>query len=161
MDELQAALVEAGFSVSPQVRAYPDDPAGVDARKRLLTLVAEARVNREDALTKAHAADTDPSLVNLIPGAQSTPKKKGRKSKLPTRRSPREIQDVVAAAIQESKNLDMIYVTRTMDRKRLKVSPERIATNAQGQQVLVASDLANGGRFSYQVVQIERLDSIK
>lgn len=163
MDELQAVLVEAGFSVSPQVRAYPDDPAGVDARKRLLTLVAEARVNREDALTRAHAADTDPSLVALIPGAQSTPKKgrrSSRKNALPTRRSPREIQDVVAGAINESKNLDMIYVTRTMERQRLKVCPERIATNAQGQQVLVASDLASGGRFSYQVVQIERMDSI-
>ena len=97
--------------------------------------------------------------MSLIPGTKSTPSKKGRKKKtnLPTRRSPREIQDVVAGAIKSSKALDMIYVTRSMERKRLTVKPERIATNAQGQQVLVASDAKTGGRFSYQVIQIERM----
>jgi FlaA1/EpsC-like NDP-sugar epimerase len=79
---------------------------------------------------------------------------------LPTRRSPQEIQDVVAGAIKASQNLDMIYVTRSMERKRLIVNPERIATNAQGQQVLVASVVGDGGRFSYQVVQIERMDAV-
>ena len=148
--------------MAPQVRAYPDDPAGVDARKRLLDLVSDARAGREDTLTRAHAADTDPSLVNLIPGTKATPSKKGRrkKSALPTRRSPREIQDVVAGAIKGSKKLDMIYVTRSMERKRLTVNPERIATNAQGQQVLVASVVGDGGRYSYQVVQIERMDAV-
>jgi hypothetical protein len=47
-----------------------------------------------------------------------------------------------------------------MERKRLIVNPERIATNAQGQQVLVASVVGDGGRFSYQVVQIERMDAV-
>lgn len=162
MDELKLALNEGGFSVAPQVRAYPDDPAGVDARKRLLDLVSDARAGREDTLTRAHAADTDPSLVNLIPGTKAVPTKKGRKKKssLPTRRSPREIQDVVAGAIKDTQNLDMIYVTRSMERKRLIVRPERIATNAQGQQVLVASVISDGGRYSYQVVQIERMDAV-
>ena len=162
MEELQLALTEGGFSVSPQVRAYPDDPSGVDARSRLLDLVAEARASREDVFSRAHAADSDPSLVSLIPGTRATPAKKGRKKKanLPTRRSPREIQDVVAGAIKATKSLDMIYVTRSMERKRLTVKPERIATNAQGQQVLVASCTKTGGRFSYQVIQIERMDAV-
>ncbi|MEC8191671.1 MAG: helicase-associated domain-containing protein [Myxococcota bacterium] len=161
MDELKLALNEGGFSVAPQVRAYPDDPAGVDARKRLLDLVSDARAGREDTLTRAHAADTDPSLVTLIPGTKAAAKKgRRKKSSLPTRRSPREVQDVVAGAIKAAKNLDMIYVTRAMERKRLTVKPERIATNAQGQQVLVASVIGDGGRFSYQVVQIERMDAV-
>ena len=162
LEELQLALTEGGFSVSPQVRAYPDDPSGVEARSRLLDLVAEARASREDVFSRAHAADSDPSLVSLIPGTKATPSKRGRKKKanLPTRRSPREIQDVVAGAIKASKSLDMIYVTRSMERKRLTVKPERIATNAQGQQVLVASDAKTGGRFSYQVIQIERMDAV-
>ena len=67
---------------------------------------------------------------------------------------------MVAGAIKAAKNLDMIYVTRAMERKRLTVKPERIATNAQGQQVLVASVIGDGGRFSYQVVQIERMDAV-
>ena len=118
------------------------------------------RAGREDPLTRAHAADTQPSLVQLIPNATAIPAKKGRKKKkaLPTRRSPREVQDVVLDAIQQAKNIDMIYVTRGMERKRLTVKPERIATNAQGQQVLVASDIAKGDRFSYQMIQIERMD---
>ena len=162
LEELQLALTEGGFSVSPQVRAYPDDPSGVDARSRLLDLVAEARASREDVFSRAHAADSEPSLVSLIPGSKATPPKRGRKKKanLPTRRSPREIQDVVAGAIKSAKDLDMIYVTRSMERKRLTVKPERIATNAQGQQVLVASCVKTGGRFSYQVIQIERMDAV-
>ncbi|MEC9391295.1 MAG: helicase-associated domain-containing protein [Myxococcota bacterium] len=161
MDELKLALNEGGFSVAPQVRAYPDDPAGVDARKRLLDLVSDARAGREDTLTRAHAADTDPSLVTLIPGTKAAAKKgRRKKSSLPTRRSPREVQDVVAGAIKAAKNLDMIYVTRAMERKRLTVKPERIATNAQGQQVLVASVIGDGGRFSSQVVQLERMDAV-
>ncbi len=162
MEEIKLALTDGGFSVSPQVRAYPDDPSGVDARKRLLDLVSEARAGREDTFSRAHAADTDPSLVSLIPGTKATPIKKGRrkKSSLPTRRSPREIQDVVAGALKSSQNIDMIYVTRSEERKRLTVSPERIATNAQGQQVLVAADAKTGGRFSYQLAQIERMDAV-
>ena len=160
MPELNQALIEAGFAVAPQTRTYPDDPSGVDARRRLLNFVTEARAGREDPLTRAHAADTQPSLVQLIPNATAIPAKKGRKKKkaLPTRRSPREVQDVVLDAIQQAKNIDMIYVTRGMERKRLTVKPERIATNAQGQQVLVASDIAKGDRFSYQMIQIERMD---
>ena len=67
---------------------------------------------------------------------------------------------MVAGAIKATKSLDMIYVTRSMERKRLTVKPERIATNAQGQQVLVASCTKTGGRFSYQVIQIERMDAV-
>jgi hypothetical protein len=162
MEEIKITLSEGGFSVSPQVRAYPDDPSGVDTRKRLLDLVSDARAGRDDTLTRAHAADTDPSLVALIPGTKATPSRKGRRKKggLPTRRSPREIQDVVATAIKESSKLDMVYVTRSMEQKRLTVTPERIATNAQGQQVLVASDAKSGGRLSYQIVQIERMDAV-
>ena len=147
--------------MSQQTRTYPDDPSVVESRTRLLQSVAEARDNRDDPLTRAHAADTEPSLVHLIPGT-GAPSKRGRKraTKI-TRRSPREIVELIESAIMQKQNLNMIYVTRDDKEKRLKVNPERLAVNSHGQQVLVASDLTKGERLSYQVVQITRMDVLE
>ncbi len=158
--ELNQVLSDNGFAVSAQTRTYPDDPQVVEARSRLLQSVSEARDNRDDPLTRAHAADTEPTLVHLVPGT-SAPSKKGRKRRsLPTRRSPREVCELIDKAIKTGQNLDMLYITRDDKRQRLKIAPERIAVNTQGQQVLVGSDISKGARFSYQVVQIERLDTV-
>ncbi len=159
--EFNAVLAEAGFTVSQQTRTYPDDPSVVESRTRLLQSVAEARDNRDDPLTRAHAADTEPSMVHLIPGT-GAPSRKGRKRTTKvTRRSPREIVELIESAIMQKNNLQMIYVTRDDKEKRLKVNPERLAVNSHGQQVLVASDLSKGERLSYQVVQITRMDVLE
>jgi hypothetical protein len=55
----------------------------------------------------------------------------------------------------------MLYVTRDEQRKHLRVSPERIATNARGMQVLVGTDLEADQRLSYQLAQIERMSLFK
>jgi hypothetical protein len=160
MAELNQVLDDNGFAVSQQTRTYPDDPQVVESRTRLLHSVSDARDQRDDLLTRAHAADSEPSLVHLVPGAGS-PAKKGRKRRsLPTRRSSREICELIDKAIKTSQNLDMLYITRDDKRKRLKIAPERLAVNTEGQQVLVGSDIAKGVRLSYQVVQIERMDTV-
>jgi hypothetical protein len=160
MAELNQVLVDNGFAVSPQTRTYPDDPQVVESRTRLLHSVAEARDQRNDPLSRAHAADTEPALVRIVPGAGASAKKGRRRRALPTRRSTREVCDLIDKAIKTRQNLDMLYITRDDKRKRLKIAPERLATNAQGEQVLVGADISKGARFSYQVVQIERMDTI-
>jgi predicted DNA-binding transcriptional regulator YafY len=156
-----------GFSPGNQLRKYPDDPQQVDARERLLELVSNAREIREDILGRAHAADTRPDTLHPIPGsgahqkAQGGGGKKKKRDDLPPRRSPREVKEICEKAISLKQQLDMLYVTRDDTRKLVRVAPERIAVNQQGQQVLVATDLAKNERLSYQLIQIERLAALE
>jgi hypothetical protein len=159
--ELNVVLAESGFTVSQETRSYPDDPSVVESRTKLLLTVAAAKDNRNDPLTQAHAADSQPSLVNLIPGTGAPAKKRRRRVAKITRRSPREVVELIESAIHQRQNLQMIYVTRDDKEKRLKVNPERVAVNSQGQQVMVASDLTKGERLSYQIVQITRMDVLE
>ena len=55
----------------------------------------------------------------------------------------------------------MLYVTRDNQRKLVRVAPERLAVNHEGQQVLVARDLSRNERLSYQIIQIERLGLVE
>ncbi len=161
MDELNEALAEAGFSPGNAVRRYPDDPTAVDARERLVTMVAEARDDREDLVALAQHADTQPEALEPVPGTGHVGRKRSkRRDDLPPRRSPREVRDICDRAIARGQRLKMLYVTRDQQRKLITVQPERLAVNQRGQQVLVARDVARQERLSYQVVQIERLDAI-
>ncbi|MCK6507785.1 helicase-associated domain-containing protein [Myxococcota bacterium] len=162
MAELNEALAEAGFAPAQATRRYPDDPATVDARDRLLTLVAQARDERGDLLAFAQHADTQPEVLEPVPGAGHSAKKRPKKKNdMPQRRSPREIKELCERAIALGQQLRMLYVTRDQQRKMLTVLPERLAVNTKGEQVLVARDLAKDERLSYQVVQIERLDPVE
>jgi len=158
MPELASILAEVGFSPANQVRKYPGDPQQVEARERLLNLVNEAREARSYSVAEAHAADTQPETLHLVPGA-GQPSRRGRKKRdeLPPRRSPREVRDLCEKAISTGKTIEVLYVTRDQQRKLLKLAPERLAINQRGQTVLVAKDLVRKERLSYQVVQIERL----
>ncbi len=156
LPELTALLAEAGFTPSAQVRTYPDDPHQVEARKRLMALVTEAREQREDLLALAHAADTPPDQLRVLGGGSSRSRRR-RRDDLPPRRSPREVRELCERAIALGQQLDLLYVTRDSQRKLVRVLPERLATNPQGQQVLVAMDVQRKQRRSYQVTQVERL----
>jgi len=158
MAELNVLLAEHGFSPAGRVRQYPDDPQQVDARERLLNQVTEARTQREDLIQKNHAADALPEILCTVPGSgQPMRQKKRRREQLPPRRSPREVRELAERSVTGGYHIEMIYVTRDEQRKHLRVSPERVATNARGQQVLVGTDLAAEQRLSYQLVQIERM----
>ncbi len=159
LPELMVILSEIGFAPAKQVRKYPDDPQSVDARERLLTVVADARTGREDTLERAHQADTQAEELHPIPGVGVPAKKvaKKKKDELPPRRSPREVRELAERAIALGQQMEILYVTRDQQRRLLRVAPERIAMNHEGQQVLVARDLAKNERLSYQIIQIERL----
>lgn len=162
LDELNEALAEAGFTPHPQVRRYPDDPQAIDARQRLLVQVMEARESRADTTGSEHAADTQPENLHPIPGSGTSSRRSTRRrDDLPPRRSPREVRDICERAIALGQNLRMLYVGRDQTRKLVRVAPERLAVNAKGQTVLVARDLARNERLSYQIVQIERLDTLE
>jgi hypothetical protein len=167
--ELHVVLGEVGFSPSSQMRKYPDDPQMLDARVRLLGMVSEARETREDAVARAHAADTQPENLHAIPGSSAqaraarkaaAPPPQRKKEDLPPRRSPQEVREACEKALHLGQHLHVLYVTRDNQRKLLRLAPERLAINASGQQVLVARDLEKNERLSYQVIQIERLAAV-
>jgi signal recognition particle subunit SEC65 len=157
LEELNAALEEAGFTPNTDHRKYPDDPQQVGARERLLSLVVQAREDREDTLAIAHAADTRPGALHIVPGSVSGGKRKRKKNELPPRCSPREVREICERACSQKQNLQMLYVARDGQRKLVRVAPERVAVNHAGQQVLVAEDLSRKERLAYQLIQIERL----
>ncbi len=157
LPQLNAVLIENGFSPAPRVRQYPDDPHQVEARGRLLELVNQARDARQQLIERTHAADTLPEHLCPVPGAGGARQRKRKRDELPPRRSPREVRELCEKAIATQQNLEMLYVSRDDTRKLVKVEPERIAVNHQGQQVLVAKDISKGDRLSYQVIQIERV----
>lgn len=161
MPELMQILAEIGFAPAKQVRKYPDDPQTIDARERLLSTVADARTGREDTLERAHEADTQAEELHPIPGVGAPVKKvKKKKDELPPRRSPREVRELAERAIALGQQIEILYVTRDQQRRLIRVAPERIAMNHEGQQVLVARDVARNERLSYQIIQIERLATL-
>jgi len=161
MDELNAALAEVGFAPSQATRRYPDDPASVDSRERLLQLVAEARDARTDLLAFAQHADTQPENLEPVPGTGHGSKKRvKKKDDLPPRCSPHEVRELCERALTANQHIKMLYVTRDQQRKLLTIAPERLAVNAAGQQVLVGRDVAKDERLSYQLVQIERISVV-
>ena len=160
--ELNILLAEHGFSPSGKVRKYPDDPQQVDARDRLLQMVSDARTRREDLIQKTHAADALPEVLCTVPGSgQPMRQKKRRREQLPPRRSPREVRELAEKAVAGGYNIEVLYVTRDEQRKHLRIAPERVATNARGEQVLVGTDLSADQRLSYQLAQIERMSLFK
>jgi signal recognition particle subunit SEC65 len=162
LDQLNEALAEVGFTPIHKPRQYPDDPASVEARERLLSTVAAARDERVDQVGLAIAADSDPEALMPVPGSgQAARRAKKKKDDLPPRRSPREIRELAERAISSGQQLDMLYVTRDNQRKTVRVVPERIAVNTQGTQVLVARDVVRNERLSYQLVQIERMNPVE
>ena len=163
MPEIAALLNEVGFNPALKVRKYPDDPQQVEARERLLSLVSDARDARSFSLAEAHAADTVPDTLELVPGSGRSGRKARKKKKdaLPTRRTPREVRDICEQAISSGSDLEMLYVARDQTRKLLVVRPERLAVNQKGQTVLVGRDLVQEARLSYQLIQIERIDEKK
>jgi len=161
IDDLNEALVQAGFNPGASPRKYPDDVDQIDARKRLLTIVTEAREERLDHVAFAHAADTQPESLHPIPGTTKRPRRSSKRgSKTPPRCSPAEVREICETAVSTKKNLEMLYVTRDNQRQMIKVEPEQVAINHAGQQVLVARNLATNERLSYQLVQIERMHAI-
>ena len=83
-----------------------------------------------------------------------------KKSSLPPRTSPRETRIICEQAISENKKLKVLYVTKTQERRLLQLLPERIATTPSGNQVLVATDQQTQQRLSYNIIQIERIQSV-
>ena len=53
--------------------------------------------------------------------------------------------------------LEILYVGKDGARNNFTVAPERLALNAQGEQVFVAVNVANQQRLTWKLLQVERI----
>jgi hypothetical protein len=165
--EIIDALQKSGFNPSREIRRYPADEEAAESRQRLHHLLAEARDQRDDPLARAHSADTQPEDLRPIPGTNVANAAAGRAARggrrpgeQPQRTSPAELKAIVERAINQGLWLEMVYFsTKDQSRRSLTVVPERIALNREGNQVLVATDVAMNLKLSYALTQIERARS--
>lgn len=160
MPQIMEALEEADFSPAKQVREYPGESSTVDARKRLVVMVQEARQERVDTLKLLHIGDTQPEDLAPVPGSAKTRSRRKRGTDMQRVGSISEMRDLMLNAIARKQDLKVIYVTRSEERKTLTLTPERVAAMANGALVLVAMDRSKEQRLSYQLTQIERLAAI-
>jgi len=165
MGELVTELTKCGFRPNPEVRRYPADEEAADARDRLHHLLAEAREQREDPLARAHSADTQPEDLRPVPGSATAHRLQPRErpaQNRPERTSINEVRAIVDRALSQGLWLEMVYVSaKDQSRKQLVVAPERVALNREGAAVLVATDVAQGVKLSYALLQIERARSVE
>lgn len=156
--ELTLLLIEAGFTPGKEIRRYPADDEAQSSRERLHHLLAEAREQREDPVSRAHRADTQPEHLAAVPGSGvSTQQKRRAEPKGPPRTTPAEVRAIIEKALNGGLWLELIYHSVKDDsRKQLLVVPERVALNREGAQVLVAQDVATQARLSYALAQVER-----
>ncbi len=161
LGELRKLLSEVGFHPSDDLRFYPGTPEAVDARERLHQALESARSAMDDPMDMAHSEDTPPEQLHPVPGSGIKDRRKSRSRKsLPPFTSKQETEAIVTKAMQDGRNLELVYVTRDSRRNLLKVEPERLAYNREGQQVLVARDLQKDERLTYRMAQVERIRAI-
>lgn len=159
LPELMAVLGEAGFSASKDITRYPGDTEQSGARDRLLNLLAEAREGADDPLARAQTADTQPEDLHPVPGsgASKSTKKKAKEPPPPPRVTPREAKAILERAVALRQKLEILYVGKDGARNTFTVAPERLALNAQGEQVFVAVNVANQQRLTWKLLQVERI----
>jgi hypothetical protein len=158
--EINAVLGDSGFFPAQQVKHYPGSHDQVTARERLLQLVVEAREIAEDPQARAHAADTQPSELQPVPGS-SVDQTRSRKKKQPPRVSPREAKMLIEEALIAGQNLEVLYLARDGKRVTSRVTPERLAITPAGDEVMVARDQNKKARRTYKLTSIERLRAIR
>ncbi len=152
LDELRAALREAGLSTTKDVRSYPGAPEQVEARLQLQRMVTEARA----------AANEGGSGSGLVPPAQlaAVPGTRGDVPSAEVEPIPAvnatEARALLERAMARSRDVEMVYLSRSGQRVNLVVQPERIALKADA-AVLVAIDHGDKENKSFLIDRIERL----
>ncbi len=154
---VRQVLLASGFNPPEQPRTWPEAETTERETQAFHLLVAEARDQRNDPQGRAHLADTQPGELRPVPGSNlafDAPRK--RKSGLP-RVTSTEAQAIVQRAIDEGRWLAVTYVSaKDGTRRDLVLAPERLATNREGNLVLVALDTAQQVKLTYALGQIER-----
>ncbi len=161
LPRIREILRDAGMEPIEEVATYPGEPAQMQARERLLQLVAEARAEVDDPTARAQAADTAPEDIRLVPGVSVQRGGRRKRRDLPPRVSPREARMIADRAIKEGRPLEVLYLSRDGRRVRFRVRPERLAVTPAGDEVMVGTDLSSQDRRSYRLTHIERLRAVE
>lgn len=156
MAEVAAALRDAGFDPSHDVRNYPGDPSQVEARQALHRLVAEARESAVDPIARG-AELVPPERLMPVPGTRVA-------TILPTEdddtpefvENTQDIRALIDRAMSDAIDIEMVYNAKNGQKLTCKVHPERLAFKADA-PVLVGLDREENERRTYLLDRIERV----
>ncbi|MCB9664939.1 MAG: helicase-associated domain-containing protein [Alphaproteobacteria bacterium] len=156
IDEVEAALVECGFSPAKEVRKYPGAAEAVEARQNLHRYLAEAREAARDPMSR-QAGLVEPSALHAVPGVR-TPSGGGQRSEpdLPPKLDTQEVRALIDRALARDELLDMVYLAKNGQRIGCSVQPQRLAFKGDS-PVLVGLDLTDNERRTFVLERIERL----
>lgn len=159
--EVLAILQEEGFHPAQDVQRYPGDPDQASARDRLLQLIAQARDASDDPLSRAQSVDTRPEDLHPVPGAGGKPPRKQKKPNEPVRMDTRDVRQVLEQALTARGAVEVVYLTKDGTPANQTITPQRFALNPEGEQVVVAVDMAKNDLRTYKLVRIERIRLLK
>jgi hypothetical protein len=152
--DLNAVLEECGFMPGRELRAYPGAPEQVEARQNLHRLVAEAR---EDALNPVSRGSSivPPGSLHALPGTKLASLGES-KVELPPLVEVDEVRMLLDRAMSKDGQVEMVYLAKNGQRLALVVHPQRIAFKGEA-PVLVGVDTADSERRTFVLDRIERL----
>ncbi|MEC7983527.1 MAG: helicase-associated domain-containing protein [Myxococcota bacterium] len=157
-DELKELLRNDGFHLNKTDYTYLNNGNSAKVKSLLHEQLLESQELQNELFELEQSIDIQPQ--ELEPLKKKIKESRKKRSSLPPRTSPKETRVICEQAISEHKNLKVLYVTKTQERRLLQLTPERIAVTPSGNQVLVATDQQTQQRLSYNIVQIERIQSI-
>jgi predicted DNA-binding transcriptional regulator YafY len=118
-------------------------------------MVAEAR---EAAVDPTHRGQllVEPEALRAVPGSRVA-KSPSAKNDGPPEVAPEQVRPLLDRAMSGSKDIAMVYRTKTGQRVSYRVQPERFAFKAED-PVFVGLDRADGARKTFLLGAIERLE---
>ncbi len=159
LPEIYTLLSELDLCPAKDITSYPGDPQQGSLRQRLHELLAWAREASEDPLARAHAADTPPEDLQPVPGS-GTARRKRKKKKLETERvTGAQAREALDRAIATGGKVEVLYLKKGGERVKYQLQPRRLALNATGDQVVVATNLETEDLRTFKISNIERISS--
>ena len=157
LDEFKQLLTADGFHTSQSEKEPLPTLKSIKTKSVLQEQLQDAYEAQKELVEMQNILDLDKDEFELI---ESKDRRRKNKRGLPPRRDPSKIRQICEEAISSGSLLKVVYTTKTKDKIRTTLIPERIAVTAAGQHVLVATDQKTDKRLSYNLIQIERIQAI-
>ena len=155
-EDFRKILARDGFNMSASEQEPLPTVENIKTKSMLQEHLFEAQEAQRELLDMNSILELDSDEFQDIEQANRG-KKRGKKKHTTGRLS---TQEICEEAISNSNLLEIIYLTKSNDQLNTTLSPERIAVNASGQFVLIATDKNTEKRLSYNLAQIKQIKMI-
>ncbi len=159
LPEIEAMLRESGFDPSKERRRYPGDPEQVEARQNLHRLVAEARETAIDPTARGMEL-VAPDKLQAVPGTRAANAPAEEEELIVEKERPAETPETIRVlldrAMNEERDVEMVYLAKNGQKLTCRVHPERLAFKSDA-PVLVGLDREGSERRTFLLDRIASL----